>query len=216
MKKSSLTAISMPEQAKLMRETETSGDLDFARTNQIKTGTVIKWSSGVIVTGYPAGIMAFIGVGPWPWLALSFGIASAVMAMVSFGMIFTDSAHRMKANFIKRSQPIEPEEWKSQKEKPKHGYEPYHGIKVFQRSRRSLFGAVLHPMRPFRKILLTEIIWYNPNQDYFTRERSYMGLFNWVVTQQLYAGRRRTFGTTLNTLQVKTPEISQEKEQAKS
>lgn len=214
MKKSSLTAISMPEQAKLMRET--SGDLDFSRTNHIKTGTIVKWSSGVIVTGYLAGIMAFIGVGPWPWLALSFGIASASMAMVAFGTIFTDSAHRMKDNFIKRSQPIEPEEWKAQKDKPKYNYETYRGIKVFQRSRRSLFSAALHPMRPFRKILLTETVWYNPNQDYFTRECSYMGIFNWVETQQLYAGRRRTFLNTLNSLEEKAPELTQEKAEAKS
>jgi hypothetical protein len=207
MKKSSLTAISMPEQAKMMQET--SGDLDFSRANNIKTGTIIKWSSGVIVTGYPAGIMAFIGVGPWPWLALSFGIASAIMAMVSFGTIFTDSARRMKYNFNARSQPIELEEWKSQTTKPK-GYsgETYRGIKISQRSRRSLIFAALHPMRPFRKILLREAIWYDPNLDCFRRECSYMGLFNWIDTEQIYAGRRRTFRNMLNTL----PDRPKEKE----
>jgi hypothetical protein len=215
MKKSSLTAISMPEQAKLMREI--NNDLEFSRTDHIKTGTIVKWSSGVIVTGYPAGIMAFIGVGPWPWLALSFGIASASMAMVSLGTIFTDSARRMKENLRLNSRPIELEEWKSQTTKPK-GYsgETYRGIKISQRSRRSLIVAALHPMRPFRKILLHETIWYDPNLDCFRRECSYMGLFNWIHTEQIYSGRRRTFGTTLNTLQVKTPEISQEKAQVKS
>lgn len=213
MKKTSLTAIALPEQPKIIRSI--SDNANFSRNDRIKTGTIVKWSSGVIVTGYPAGIMAFIGVGPWPWLALSFGIVSAVMAMTF--PIFTDSARRMKDNFLNRSQPIEPEQWKFQKEKPANSWSgDYRGIKVFQRSRRSLYTAALHPMRPFRKILLTETIWYDPAGDFFKRECSYMTLSNWVNTQEIYAGRRRTFGETLNSLQVKTPEISQEKAQVKS
>lgn len=215
MKKSSLNAIAIPEQAKIIRET--SDKRDFSRMNRIKTGTMVKWSSGTIVTGYPAGIMAFIDGGPWPWLALSFGIVSAVSAMVTFCSIFSESARRTKDALDVRSKQIAPGEWKSQKTKPKDNYSgvPYHGIKISHRSRRSLFTAVLHPMRPFRKILLTETIWYEPTADYFTRECSYLGFFNWVDTTQIYAGRRRTFVQTLNSLEAK-PQETLEKAQAKS
>jgi hypothetical protein len=177
----------------------------------IKTGTIVKWSSGAIATGYPAGIMAFIGVGPWPWLALSFGIVSTIATIVSFGTIFTDSAMRIRHHFNQRSKPIQPGEWQSQKTKPSYPGETYRGIKVSQRSRRSLFSAVMHPMRPLRKILLTETIWYEPAGDYFTRECTYLGAFNWVETTQLYAGRRRTFINALNTLPDKPKDKDKDK-----
>ena len=204
MRKSSLTILSIPEQAKIM--STTSDNHDFSRMHHLKTGTIVKWSSGAIVTGYPAGIMAFIGVGPWPWLALSFGIVSSIASIVTFCFIFTDSARRMKTEFVERSEPIQPGAWKTQKTKPSYAGYGYKGIKISQRSRRSIFSAVLHPLRPFRKILLTETIWYEPAGDYFTVERNYLGLFNWIETRQVRAGRRRAFMTVLKTLPDKPKE----------
>ena len=98
MRKSSLTALSIPEQAKIM--STNSDNQDFSRMDDLRTGTLVKWSSVAIGTGYPAGIMAFVGVGPWPWLALSFGIVSTIASIVTFCFIFTDSARRMKYKFI--------------------------------------------------------------------------------------------------------------------
>ena len=217
MKKSSLAAIAIPEQAKIMRETST--DVNYSRAYDTHTGTVVKWTSATIATGYPAVIMSFIDGGPWAALSLGFGIASGLAGFFTLGAMFIEgSAQIMKRKLIALSQPVEPGKWKSQKDKPTNNYsgEAYHGIKVFQRSRRSLFSAYLNPMRPFRKILLAETIWYEPAGDYFTRECHYMGMFNWVETTQLYSGRRRTFVNTLTSLEDKPQNSLPEKVKAKS
>lgn len=212
MKKSSLATLAIPEQAKIMRETST--DVNYSKAYDTHTGTVVKWTSATIATGYPAVIMAFIDGGPWPWLSLGFGIVSGLAGFFTLGAMFIDgSAQIMKRKLIALGQPVEPGKWKSQKDKPTNNYsgEAYRGIKVFQRSRRSLFSAYLNPMRPFRKILLAETIWYEPTRDYFTRECHYMGTLNWVETTQVYAGRRRTFVDTLNSLEEKPQKSSPEK-----
>jgi hypothetical protein len=217
MKKSSLTALAIPEQAKIIQET--SNDANYSKTYDIQTGTIVKWSSAVVVTGYPAGIMSFINGGPWPWLALGFGIASAVSGFFTLGAMFIDgSERRMRNNLRKISNPVVPGEWTSQKTKPNNTYSgiPYRGIKISHRSRRTLFSAYWHPLRPFRKILLAETIWYEPTGDYFTRVSNYLGFFNWVETTQVYAGRRRTFGQTLNSLKAKPQESLSEKVEEKS
>jgi hypothetical protein len=216
MKKTGLTAIAIPEQAKLIQET--SNDANFSRTYDIHTGTVVKWSSAVVVMGYPAGIMAFISGGPWPGLALGFGIASVVAGFFTLGAMFIDGAEaRMRNNLRQISKPVVSEEWKSQKNKPNNTYSgiPYRGIKIRHRSRRTLFTAYWNPLRPFRKILLSETIWYEPTGDYFTRVCNYMGFFNWVETTQVYAGRRRTFSQTLNSLKTKPQESLTEKAEDK-
>lgn len=217
MKRSGLTALAIPEQAKIIQTT--SRDINWSGSYDFETGTIVKWSSGFILTGYPAGIMAFIGVGPWPGLAVGFGIASAIAGLFTLGSMYLDGSARKMSNGLRKvSLPIKPQEWKSQKDKPTNTYseETYRGIKILHRSRRSIFAAAINPMRPFRKILLSETVWYHPSGDYFTKECHYMGLFNWVETKQLYAGRRRTFLHTLNGLEQKAEKSLTQKGKGKS
>ena len=197
MRKSSLSAVSIPEQAKIIQSV--SADMNFSSYEYMNTGTLIKWSSGAIATGYPSAILMFIDAGsPLPWVA---GVLSAIMGLIGFGGFFTGSGKAMGKNFSDKSAPVAIGEWKNQKTTQKSNLHVSHGIKVSQRSHGNLLLALLNPARLFRKVLLRETIWYDPALDIFTRERSYMGPFNWVETCETLAGRRRTFVTAVKSVE---------------
>lgn len=207
MKETSLVHMKVPEEAKLLETKE--GIVSFSGGLGFHLSTVACWVS-CTYTGALSTFLLSLGaanevVGGF---AVGTGVTTSV-AVVTTGVLALTS-HNSFRDYNRETKEmrtaIDPDEWQQWAERtrmsPKYATESHleKGYRIRQTATRSILPALLSPLRVFRKSHLTEVLWYNPISDVFTREVLAMGKMNTVMHTEKFAGRRATFKKALNSI----------------
>lgn len=99
----------------------------------------------------------------------------------------------MNENHILEHQGFSDRRWRTQQDWKK-------GYCVSQKVRGPKFIFIFNPVRMFKPVLLNETVWYNPDSDIHTIEKTYARMGSILLTTEKRGGPRYSFRRALNSL----------------
>lgn len=207
MKTNTVINVKIPQGSEvILREEKTvnyNGDFATANTSAImKYGAagmistlVLALSIGGLQTGMTvlpiimivaSGLTALVSI-------INFCLESEYFTKMRKKIKSMNSPISMKENHILENQGFSDRQWRTQQDWKK-------GYCVSQKVRGSKFIFIFNPLRLFKPVLLNETVWYNPDSDIHTIEKTYARMGSILLTTEKRGGPRYSFRRALNSL----------------
>lgn len=124
-----------------------------------------------------------------------------------FTILESKEIRRIRNKVKKLNGPIDMKENKRIANSHKAVYERYatrevtgNGYAISQQVPFLGYPVVFNPLRIFKKILINETVWYNPDTDVYTIEKLYAGVAGLKMVTEKRGGSRYSFRRALNSL----------------
>lgn len=206
MQETSIVPMKIPEHAKLLETTDERQN--FSSSYDTKTSTWVRWITGLQTSALTSGVLINVPVDAFN-LVGSIGVVctSIAGAVGAIGMAIEHKSIRAIHQGVKDIKGIpDYSEWEKKSLK-RTTYDHWDsepvstkGYKVRKSTAKSFTMKFFDPRRMLGGAILSETLWYNPVSDIYTLETQNLRMFNWWITTEQYAGRRKAMSDALNSL----------------
>jgi hypothetical protein len=211
MQKSQMATIEMPKQL------TPQGDVKKEMLRGVLVGggdtnTHLKWNTlnyaGAVSTAAFIGLNIATGFEAlFLTLSILAGVATAGSLFVNsivFLCIGNRSLRKFNTELRELARPIENGElkWRTSNYDINGNptYKTTQGFRIKQKTRKFIRPHFFLPLRIFRKQLISETTWYNPNSDVYLKKTIYLKANSMVRETETYVGSRYTFRKALESL----------------